>query len=194
LRRRKNHLGLLRAWMNATHRDDDAVLILKVGAFQNNALAQFQEDVFEMQRRLGRSIADAAPVVMLTDYLPDDMLRSLYAAATHYVSLSHGEGWDLPMMEAAVCGLTLVAPAHSAYLREEEAHLTPAPPGPARFDGKLTPEDALLFHGVQWWHPDEDAAADVIRRIVRGSAAPKRSPRDRIAAEYSWEKAAAALL
>src|SRR5262249_2283143 len=114
-----------------------------------------------------------------------------------YISLSHGEGWDLPMMEAAVCGLALVAPAHSAYLsylREEEAHLIPAPLGPARFDGKLTPEDALLFHGVQWWHPDEDAAADVIRRIVAGSGPPKRSPRERIVTDYSWEKAAAALL
>jgi len=197
LRRRKNHLGLLRAWMDATHRDDDAVLILKINAFQDNTLAQFQEDVFEMQRRSGCSFADAAPVVIVTDYLPDDAVRALYAAATHYISLSHGEGWDLPMMEAAVCGLALVAPAHSSYLsylREEEAYLIPAPLGPARFDGKLTPEDAVLFHGVQWWHPDEDAAADVIRQIVRGSAPPKRSPRDRIAADYGWEKAAAALL
>jgi FkbM family methyltransferase len=197
LRRRKNHVGLLRAWMHATHRDDDAVLILKLSVFQDNTLTQFQEDVFEMQRRSGRSLLAAAPVVVLADYLPDDMLRALYATATHYISLSHGEGWDLPMMEAAVCGLALVAPAHSAYLtylREEEAHLIPAPLGPARFDGKLTPEDALLFHGVQWWHPDEAAAADVIRAIVRGNAPPKRSPRDRIAAEYSWEKAAAALL
>jgi FkbM family methyltransferase len=197
LRRRKNHLGLLRAWMNATHRDDDAVLILKVSVFQQRVLSQFQEDVLEMQRRSGRSLLDAAPVVVLADHLADDMIRSLYASASHYVSLSHGEGWDLPMMEAAVSGLALIAPAHSAYLtylREEEAYLIPASLGPARFDGKLTPEDAMLFHGLRWWHPDEDAAADVIRSIVRGSAPPKRSARDRIAAAYSWEKAAAALL
>jgi FkbM family methyltransferase len=197
LRRRKNHIGLLRAWMNATRRDDDAVLILKVSAVQEHILSQFQEDVVDMQRRSGRSAAEAAPVVVLAEHLPDDLMRSLYASATHYVSLSHGEGWDLPMMEAAVSGLSLIAPAHSAYLtylREEEAYLIPAPLGPARFDGKLTPEDAVLFYGTQWWHPDEDAAADVIRRIVRGIAPPKRSARERIAAEYSWEKAAATLL
>jgi FkbM family methyltransferase len=197
LRPRKNHVGLLRAWMNATRSDDDAVLILKVNAFQDHVLSQFQDDVFEMQRRLGRSVAQAAPVVVLGEYLPEDMLRSLYASATHYVSLSHGEGWDQPMMEAAVSGLSLIAPAHSAYLaylREEDAYLIPAPLGPARFAGKLGREDAVFFYGLQWWHPDEDAAADVIRRIVRGNAPPKRSPRDRIAVEYSWEKAAAALL
>ena len=197
LRRRKNHLGLLRAWMNATHRDDDAVLILKVSMSQERVLPQFQEDVFEMQRRSGRSFRDAAPVVVLADHLPDDMIRSLYAAATHYVSLSHGEGWDLPMMEAAVSGLALIAPAHSAYLtylREEEAYFIPAALGPARFDGKLTPEDAMLFHGLRWWHPDEGAAAAVIRSIVRGTAPAKRSAKERIAADYSWEKAGAALL
>jgi FkbM family methyltransferase len=197
LRPRKNHVGLLRAWMKATQRDDSAILILKVNAFQDQLLRQFQEDVLEMQRRLGRSAAEAAPVVVLADNLPDDMIRSLYASATHYVSLSHGEGWDLPMMEAAVSGVALIAPAHSAYLtylREEEADLIPAPLGLARFEGKLGREDAVFFHGLRWWHPDEDAAAEVIRNIVGGSAPPKRSPRERIAAEYSWEKAAAALL
>jgi glycosyltransferase involved in cell wall biosynthesis len=197
LRPRKNHLGLLRAWMNATHRDDDAVLILKASVFQERVLPQFQEDVAEMQRRSGRSLADAAPVVVLSDYLPDDTIRALYAAATHYISLSHGEGWDQPMMEAAVCGLGLIAPAHTAYLtylRAEEAYLIPAPLGRARIEGRLGREDRLFFDGLQWWHPDEDAAADTIRRIVRGTAPPKRSAQDRIAAEYTWEKAAAALL
>jgi FkbM family methyltransferase len=197
LRPRKNHLGLLRAWMNATHRDDDAVLILKASMFQETVLPQFQADVADMQRRLGRSLAEAAPIVVMAGHLPDDMIRSLYASATHYISLSHGEGWDLPMMEAAVSGLALIAPAHSAYLtylREEEAYLIPAPLGPVRFEGRLGREDAMFFHGLQWWHPDEEAAADVIRQIVRGSAPPKRSPKDRIAAEYSWQNAGAALL
>jgi glycosyltransferase involved in cell wall biosynthesis len=197
LRPRKNHVGLLRAWMNATHRDDAAVLILKMSVPQEYLLPQFQEDVAEMQQRSGRSLADAAPVVVLADLLPDDMIRALYAAATHYVSLSHGEGWDLPMMEAAVSGLGLIAPAHSAYLtylREEEAYLIPAPLGPARFEGRLGLDDRTFFDGAQWWHPDEDAAADTIRRIVRGTAPPKRSAKERIAAEYTWEKAEAALL
>jgi hypothetical protein len=34
LRPRKNHLGLLRSWIRATKRDDDAVLLLKVSVFQ----------------------------------------------------------------------------------------------------------------------------------------------------------------
>ena len=197
LRPRKNHVGLLRAWMKATTPKDDAVLILKASVFQPRVLPQFQEDVAAMLRQAGRSLSNAAPVVLIADYLPDDMIRSLYAGATHYISLSHGEGWDQPMMEAAVAGLALLAPAHSAYLtylREEEAYLIPSPLAPARFDGKLGPEDRIFFDGLNWWHPDEDAAAEIIRAIVRGTAPPKRSARQRIAATYSWEKAASALL
>jgi glycosyltransferase involved in cell wall biosynthesis len=197
LRPRKNHVGLLRAWTKATTAKDDAVLILKASVFQQHVLPQFQEDLAAMLRQTGRSLADAAPIIFIADYLPDDVIRSLYACATHYVSLSHGEGWDLPMMEAAVSGLSLIAPAHSAYLtylREDEVHFVPSPLGPTRFDGQLGLEDRVFFDGLQWWHPDEDAAADIIRAIVDGTAPPKRPARERIAAAYSWEQAASRLL
>ena len=197
LRPRKNHVGLLRAWMKATTREDDAALILKASVFQQQVIPQFQEDVAAMQRQTGRALADAAPIVLIADYLPDDMIRSLYACATHYVSLSHGEGWDLPMMEAAVSGLALIAPAHSSYLtylRENEVYFIPSPLGPTRFDGQLGLEDRVFFDGLQWWHPDEDAAARIIRAIVDGTAPTKRPARERIAAAYSWDRAASELL
>ena len=93
LRPRKNHVGLLRAWIKATHRDDDAALILKFSVFQTRVLPEFQSDVAEMQRQEGRSLSGAAPVLMLTGVVPDEMIPALYAAATHYISMSHGEGW-----------------------------------------------------------------------------------------------------
>jgi glycosyltransferase involved in cell wall biosynthesis len=197
LRPRKNHTGLLRAWIKATHRDDDAVLILKGSVFQQHVIVEFQADVAEMQRQEGRSLADAAPVLMLTSAVPDEMIRALYAAATHYISLSHGEGWDLPMMEAAVSGLTLIAPAHSAYLsylRPDDAHLLPVKQVPAAIEGHLGREDRELFDGLEWWDPDVDAAAELIRDIVAGRAETKASPKNRIAAEYSWARAASRLL
>jgi len=197
LRPRKNHAGLLRAWIKATHRDDDAVLILKASVFQDRVLPQFQADVAEMQTQEGRSLADAAPVLMLTSAVADEMVRALYAAATHYISLSHGEGWDQPMMEAAVSGLQVIAPAHSAYLSyltPADAYLLPAKQVPAAIDGHLGREDRMLFDGLEWWNPDVDAAAELIRAIVAGRAEPKSSPKARIAAEYTWANAAARLL
>jgi glycosyltransferase involved in cell wall biosynthesis len=197
LRPRKNHLGLLRSWIRATRRDDDAVLLLKASVFQEGVLDEFQHDLAEMQRRLGRTLAEAAPVVLIAQTLTNEMVRSLYAAATHYVSMSRGEGWDQAMMEAAAAGLQLVAPRHTAYLtylREDDAFLIPAALRPARFEGIMGVADRVFFDGLGWWEPDEDAAVETLRRIVRGEAVAKASPQARIVSEYTWEKAAASLL
>ena len=197
LRPRKNHLGLLRVWIQATKPTDDAILIVKGSVFQPRAVPQFVADVTEMQRRLGRTLAECAPVLFMMGTLPEAQLQSLYRTATHYVSLSHGEGWDQVMMEAALSGLQLVAPRHTAYaeyLDDECAELIPSTVVPAVFEGAMGAEDRMFFDGLRWWQPDEAAAAETIRRIVDGRAAPKASPARRLAAEYSWERAAARLL
>lgn len=197
LRPRKNHLGLLRAWIRATKREDDAVLLLKVSAFQPGVLNLFETDVAEMQQRLGRSLEDAAPVVVLAETLPNELMRSLYVTATHYISMSRGEGWDQSMMEAAAAGLQLVAPRHTAYLSyltDDEAHLIPATLQPVRFEGRTGIEDRIFFDGLSWWEPDEDAAVDIIRRIVGRTAELKTSPQARIVRDYTWANAAARLI
>ena len=196
LRPRKNHLGLLRAWTAATRSADDAVLVLKCTAQDPRALELFQHDVANMLARCGRSLERAAPVAFMTGMLSDQDLRALYRAATHYISMSCGEGWDLPMMEAAATGLQLIAPAHSAYcayLGPDDAEMLPAALVPAVVEGRAGAEDRRWFDGACWWRPDEDAAADVIRRIVDGRAEPKASPAERIRRTHRWDAAAARL-
>lgn len=195
LRPRKNHLGLLRAWTRATNRDDDAVLIVKVSAAHPRSLQLFQADIARMQQRLGRSLHDAAPVVFLIHPLAEDELRSLYRSATHYFSMSCGEGWDFPMIESAVAGLQLIAPRHSAYLEylgEDDAVWIPAARVPAIIECLAGAEDRRWFDGACWWRPDEDAAIAALRRILNGSP-PTRSPRDRITRDFGWENAGARL-
>lgn len=197
IRPRKNHLGLLRTWIRATDPDDDAILILKVSAFQHHLLRRFQDDMAQMQARLGRSLQHCAPVMIITQLLPDAVLPSLYRMGTHYISMSHGEGWDRPMMEAASAGLSLIAPCHSAYtayLRDEDADLIPSKLVPAVFEGSAGAEDRIFFDNLRWWQPDEDAAVEIIRGIIRGSRPLKRSPKERIIADYTWEKAARRLI
>ena len=197
LRPRKNHLGLLRTWIRATDRDDDAILILKISAFQSHLLRQFQDDLTQMQARLGRSIEQCAPVIMITQLLPDTVMPSLYRMGTHYISMSHGEGWDQPMMEAASAGLSLIAPRHSAYtsyLRDEDADLIPARLVPAVFEGSAGAEDHIFFDNLSWWQPEEDAAVEIIRGIIQGTRPVKHSPKERIITDYTWEKAARRLI
>lgn len=195
LRPRKNHLGLLRTWIRATRAGDDAILIVKCDQWQ--AFSRFQADVTRLQAQLGRTLAEAAPVIFIIDSLTDAQMRSLFNTATHCISLSKGEGWDLVMMEAAVAGLELIAPNHSAYscyLRDDEAAFIPAALIPAMSEGETRSEDQIFFDGSAWWEPDEDAAVALIRQIIGGHAPPKHSPRERFLSEYSWANAARRLI
>jgi glycosyltransferase involved in cell wall biosynthesis len=197
LRPRKNLLGLLRTWISATSSDDDAVLILKLGCYQWGFYELFRRDVQELQIGLGKSLAQAAPIYAITQVLPYADVLSLYAAATHYISMSFGEGWDLPMMEAAATGLQLIAPYHSAYptyLDESVVYWLPSRAVPVVFEGWMGREDAYLFDGLRWWRPDETVAAQLIRDIIDRAIAPKASARDRILTTFTWDHVARRLI
>ena len=196
LRPRKNHLGLVRAWLRATVRDDDAVLIIKCPAVQH-MVDQFLGDVSATQRELGLALDDAAPIVLMPALLSERQMLGLYAAATHYVSMSCGEGWDLVTMEAALAGLHLVVPRHTAYLEylhEGDAEFIPTALVPATFAGRTGAEDRVLFEGACWWRPDEEAAAEIIRGAIDGRRARQPPPSARLASTYSWEAAGRRLL
>ncbi len=178
---RKNLKGLVTAWLRATSRSDDAILIMKVGCYTPGSLALFEDELRAASRSAGKSFEDAAPIRFLSDLLADADMPRLFAAATHYVSLSFGEGWDLPMIEAAASGLRLIAPGHSAYLAyldADIASLIPSCEVPADVGGQEWFDG--LFGGANWWQPDEDAAVDLIRAAIEGRDVPRASARDRI--------------
>ncbi len=191
---RKNIDGLLRVWLRSTVRADDAVLILKLGKGGNPALrAELATLVRRSESAVGRRLADAAPVVLVDHALTDTDMTALVRTATHYWSMSHGEGWDLPMVEAGALGLGLIAPRHSAYvdyLDDRVARLIPATVGPARLPYSDRPFPP--FHGLDWWNPDEDAAAAILAGILRGDGLP--SARDHLLQRFSWSRAADRLL
>ena len=141
-----------------------------------------------------RRLEDAAPVHFISDLLPDSEMPALYAAATHYISLSHGEGWDQAMVEAAATGLGLIAPNHTAYtayLDETSARLVTSRMVPAGWEGGDS--SPILFQGAEWWQPDEDEAIEHVRSVLAGRPGP-HAPRQRILSEFTWERATRQLL
>jgi len=124
-------------------------------------------------------------------------MPSLYCTATHYFSMSCGEGWDQPMMEAAASGLQLVAPRHSAYidyLDDSIAHFLPARLQPAEFEGSMAGEDRIFFEGCSWWVPDENAAAATLRGLIDGSLPPTQPAAPRIRERFTWSAATRSLI
>ncbi|CAO3363861.1 tetratricopeptide repeat protein [Azospirillum palustre] len=192
---RKNLDGLLRVWLRATRADDDAILILKVGKGGASLAGEVRRLVEQGMRATGRRVEEAAPIALLTDRYDEQGIASLYAMATHYLSLSHGEGWDLPITRAGCLGAGLIAPRHSAYtayLNDDVAHLIPCTTGPA-----LMPYSNAYyppFHGLDWWHPDEDAAADILARVIRDPVGERRDAARHLMDSFTWDAAASRLL
>src|SRR5439155_5195783 len=138
-------------WLRATTRNDDAILILKVGRQPPGSTFLLMRDLDALERAIGKTRKESAPVLFSDQVLPDSEMPRLFAAATHYWSMSHGEGWDQPMVEAGATGLRLIAPMHSAYtayLDASVARMIPARLVPARLVGcgRVGPP----FEGTVW--------------------------------------------
>ncbi|MGD1091412.1 MAG: glycosyltransferase [Bryobacteraceae bacterium] len=192
---RKNLMGLLEAWILATSRQDDAILIVKLGCYKSAARQRFADQIDLLEQRLNKRLAEAAPIRLVHDFFPDSEMPRLYAAATHYISMSHGEGWDQPMMEAAASGLKLIAPAHSAYLaylNSSIASLIPAREAPVLIEGDAA--TAELFKDAHWWQPDRDSAIQFIRDAIEGRDRDKPSPRGQIVHDFTWTQATRRLI
>ncbi|WP_431857332.1 tetratricopeptide repeat protein [Azospirillum sp.] len=192
---RKNVDGLLRVWLTSTQAADDAVLVLKLGKGNPKTRAGIEELFAQTEAAVGRRREQAAPIVVLDQAFDEEGMTALFRMATHYVSLSHGEGWDLPMSKAGAMGLQLVAPRNSAYLEyldDEVAHMIPCAVGPAHLPYSTDPWPP--FHGLDWWEPDEQAAAAVIRSILDGCDGPPKDARTRLLQRFTWSQATERLL
>lgn len=99
----------------------------------------------------------------------DRELAAIFRSSHAYVSTSVGEGWNLPLIEAAACGLPVIAGSHTAHselLRDDTAFLfhpegfAPIPGSAfqcpwygeqsfAHFGSRSTEELVSLFHEVK---------------------------------------------
>jgi len=143
---------------------------------------------------MGKSRRESAPILFVDRIFADAEMPGLFAAATHYWSMSHGEGWDQPMAEAAATGLGLLAPAHSAYptyLDDSVARMIPSRPIPAVVQSDVGL--ARLFAGATWWDPDPVEAAAALREVIDGRHR-RVSARQRMVARFTWDRAATRLL
>lgn len=187
---RKNLAGLLRTWARCTDARDDAALIVKVGYGSPPDLERFRAQTSTLRLESGKTLAEAAPVHFLHEVYADSEMPRLYATATHYWSMSFGEGWDHPAVEAAACGLRLIVPRHSAYtayLDDSVATLIGSREAPVRWTGD--PATGALFENARWWEPDEDEAARSIRAAIEGRDAGKPTAQARILGAFNWERA-----
>jgi len=118
---RKNVESTISAFLKEFKDDDDAGLILKINLAKNSTM-----DKVETEKRLSKHIQNIkkeigevkCKIYMLHGSLTEEEMRGLYRhpEITGFVTTTHGEGFGLPMFEAAIASLPIAAPAWSSYL------------------------------------------------------------------------------
>jgi glycosyltransferase involved in cell wall biosynthesis len=101
-RPRKNHAGLVRAFRELLGSGTRAKLVIAGPLDQREAEADL--------RQLGRELGIADKII-LTGFVPDSDLPSLYSAARVYACPSLYEGFGFTVLEAMACGVPVVCSA-----------------------------------------------------------------------------------
>lgn len=176
---RKGVDALLRAYFEAFTDEDDVSLILKTFPNPHNDVGQVLADL--------RSAHPNPPDVRWIDRdLPESGLEALYGLADWYVHPARGEGFGLPIAEAMLAGVPVIALQHSGmadFVNPSTAVVIPYTLQPARSHFDLS--------GSVWAEPDHDALVAALLAARReshteGTGSRIESARNEIETRYSW--------
>lgn len=102
---RKHHLAVVRAFLHAFTADDDVDLMI---CSQGLDRAAVQTTIL----RGGLAPAQAPKMFLHGDPLSEANVLELHATGDVFVTATRGEGWGLPIFEAAVMGKPIIAPRY----------------------------------------------------------------------------------
>ena len=181
---RKNITRLVEWFARAFKGRSDVGLVLKVGIVNGSNLD------FEIVKRRVSDIKRLAtggdsdpPIFLVHGRLSEDELRKVYndRRISAMVSLTHGEGFGLPLLEAAACDLPVIATDWSGHLdflsKDGQKLFVPIPaelteiPQPCAWPG-------VMEAGTRWATPKEEDAVDRMRRMFLSDETPRKWARE----------------
>lgn len=135
-------------------------------------------------------------IYCLTGNFTEREMARLYQSCDAYVTASRGEGWNLPMCEAAACGLPVIAPRNSAHaeLLDDTTAFLYDTEGMAPWQGgqKVSP----WYEGVLFSVLGDKSSAQLVEQLRRVRAdreeAATRGGRfcDLVRSKHTWDRAA----
>jgi len=123
---RKGYDILLRAYLREFSAADGVSLV--ISSKMNKGRSPEPDDIVETIRHYVKASGKQNPphILLQNKMLTDSQLASLYTACSAFVLMSRGEGFGLPILEAASCGLPVITTnctAQSSFLSADEAFL-----------------------------------------------------------------------
>tara|TARA_R100000005_G_C4985597_1_gene194038 strand:+ start:338 stop:1597 length:1260 start_codon:yes stop_codon:yes gene_type:complete len=114
---RKNMANALRWWLEENY-DEEVGLIVKT-SLKNNSIMDRTHILKDLRRLISDSLSEDAKckIYLLHGDMSESQMQSLYAnpKIKALINLSHGEGFGLPIFDAACHGLPVIAPGWSGH-------------------------------------------------------------------------------
>jgi glycosyltransferase involved in cell wall biosynthesis len=124
---RKGYDALLRAFLGEFNGDEDVTLLLVGKHFYNpNRNKDIKTEVAQFIQKYGGK--NPPHIARYSAMIPESIMPHLYRACHAYVILTRGEGFNVPVCEASLCGLPVITTDHSGhtmFLDNENSTLVP---------------------------------------------------------------------
>ncbi len=166
---RKNIFNTLKVLINTFKDKDDVGIILKSNVGRSTILdfKQIQGVLTEALTAIGHK--GSPKVYLLHGNMADDDLRDLYKnpKVKGLVTMTRGEGFGLPILEAAACGVPVVATkwsAHTDYMKKDsylDIKYDLVEISDQRADGNL------FIKGMKWAEASEKSATEALEKLYK---------------------------
>jgi len=189
---RKNMENTIK-WFIEEFRDDDVGLVVKTNLAKNCLIDR--EICYDRLHQLLKSVEDSESVkckiYLLHGDLTDEEIHGLYTdpKINAFVCLSHGEGFGLPIFEAAYSGMPVITspwsgPADYLYDNDKKARFYNV-----AFDLSQIPESAawegVLLKDSSWCYPREHSAKKQMRTCYEDLTSGKKDEIIKVAQDHA---------
>jgi ADP-heptose:LPS heptosyltransferase/glycosyltransferase involved in cell wall biosynthesis len=171
---RKNIALLVKYFIETFKGRKDVGLVLKVNMAKNSLMDYSLVKTRLQEIKSNFKAEDVPSIYLIHANLTDEEMADLYnhPKIKAFISLTHGEGFGLPLLEASACGLPVIATNWSGHLD----FLNRGKWLPVEYDLREIPDVAVwenvMIKGSRWANAKEDDVKRKMRKIISSYIKP----------------------